>query len=157
MITKQIWYATVYRDGSPVPDTDSSIILSQCGWGIVDLKTAIWKKESKLQEDDVSTLVIYRNRHSFDRNEPAIGIIDSINGIGLSAIEPVIIMTQPFLLFGWVKQFYLAVEKESWKFDALQDVLDLPVTQAVVFCNTGRKVKWLTEEMIKIKFTVSAL
>ena len=38
-------------------------------------------------------------------------------------------------------QFFVAVEKEEWKFDTLCDLYDtLTVTQAVIFCNTKRKV-----------------
>ncbi|KAJ7801799.1 putative eukaryotic translation initiation factor eIF-4A subunit [Mycena olivaceomarginata] len=44
--------------------------------------------------------------------------------------------------------FFVAVEKEDWKFDTLYDLYDtLTITQAVIFCNTRRKVDWLTEKM----------
>ena len=33
----------------------------------------------------------------------------------------------------------------------------LPCTQAVIFCNTKRKVDWLTEKMRQNNFTVSAM
>ena len=40
-----------------------------------------------------------------------------------------------------IKQFFVAVEKEQWKFDTLCDLYDtLTITQAVIFCNTRRKV-----------------
>jgi ATP-dependent RNA helicase len=40
-----------------------------------------------------------------------------------------------------IKQFFVAVEKEVWKFDTLRDLYDtLTITQAVIFCNTRRKV-----------------
>lgn len=40
-----------------------------------------------------------------------------------------------------IKQFFVAVEKEEWKFDTLCDLYDqLTVTQAVIFCNTKAKV-----------------
>lgn len=40
-----------------------------------------------------------------------------------------------------IKQFFVAVEKEDWKFDTLCDLYDtLTITQAVIFCNTRRKV-----------------
>lgn len=39
-------------------------------------------------------------------------------------------------------KFFVAVEKEEWKFDTLCDLYDtLTVTQAVIFCNTKRKVR----------------
>eukprot|EP00816_Leptocylindrus_hargravesii_P013434 CAMPEP_0196825582 /NCGR_PEP_ID=MMETSP1362-20130617/93136_1 /TAXON_ID=163516 /ORGANISM="Leptocylindrus danicus, Strain CCMP1856" /LENGTH=209 /DNA_ID=CAMNT_0042206035 /DNA_START=1010 /DNA_END=1635 /DNA_ORIENTATION=- len=43
-----------------------------------------------------------------------------------------------------IKQFFVAVEKEEWKFDTLCDLYDtLTITQAVIFCNTRQKVDWL--------------
>lgn len=54
-----------------------------------------------------------------------------------------------------IKQFFVAVEKEDWKFDTLCDLYDtLTITQAVIFCNTRRKVDWLTEKMREANFTV---
>ena len=41
-----------------------------------------------------------------------------------------------------------SLEKEEWKFDTLCDLYDtLTITQAVIFCNTKRKVDWLTDKM----------
>jgi len=57
-----------------------------------------------------------------------------------------------------IKQFYVQVEREDWKLDTLCDLYDtLSVTQAVIFCNTRRKVDWLTEKMQQRDFTVSAM
>lgn len=57
-----------------------------------------------------------------------------------------------------IKLFFVAVEKEEWKFDTLIDLYDtLTVTQAIIFCNTKRKVDWLTDRMRKSNFTVSAI
>merc|ERR1712093_197004 len=57
-----------------------------------------------------------------------------------------------------IKQFFVAVEKEDWKFDTLCDLYDtLTITQAVIFCNTMRKVDWLTEKMREANFTVSSM
>jgi ATP-dependent RNA helicase len=57
-----------------------------------------------------------------------------------------------------IKQFFVAVEKEEWKFDTLCDLYDtLTITQAVIFCNTRRKVDWLTEKMRGANFTVSSM
>jgi ATP-dependent RNA helicase len=47
-----------------------------------------------------------------------------------------------------IKQFFVAVEREEWKFDTLCDLYDtLTITQAVIFCSTKRKVDWLAEKM----------
>lgn len=55
-----------------------------------------------------------------------------------------------------IKQFYVMVEREEWKFETLCDLYDtLTITQAVIFCNTRRKVDWLTEKMSQKDFTVS--
>ncbi|KWU44956.1 DEAD-domain-containing protein [Rhodotorula sp. JG-1b] len=57
-----------------------------------------------------------------------------------------------------IKQFFVAVEKEDYKFDTLCDLYDtLTITQAVIFCNTRRKVDWLTDKMREANFTVSSM
>uniref|UniRef100_M1ACK7 RNA helicase n=1 Tax=Solanum tuberosum TaxID=4113 RepID=M1ACK7_SOLTU len=57
-----------------------------------------------------------------------------------------------------IKQFFVAVEREEWKFDTLCDLYDtLTITQAVIFCNTKRKVDWLTNKMRENNFTVSSM
>jgi ATP-dependent RNA helicase len=57
-----------------------------------------------------------------------------------------------------IKQYFIAVEKEEWKFDTLCDLYDtLTITQAVIFCNTRRKVDWLTDKMREANFTVSSM
>ncbi|KAI5705220.1 hypothetical protein M8J76_014109 [Diaphorina citri] len=57
-----------------------------------------------------------------------------------------------------IRQFYIYIEREDWKFDTLCDLYGtLSITQAVIFCNTRRKVDWLTESMLKKEFTVSAM
>jgi translation initiation factor 4A len=57
-----------------------------------------------------------------------------------------------------IKQFYVAVEKEDWKLDTLCDLYEtVTITQAVIFCNTRRKVDWLTEKLHAREFTVSAM
>lgn len=57
-----------------------------------------------------------------------------------------------------IKQYYVNVEKEEWKFDALCDIYDsLTITQAVIFCNTKKKVDWLASKMRESNFTVVAM
>ncbi|KAF3902148.1 hypothetical protein ABW21_db0205403 [Orbilia brochopaga] len=57
-----------------------------------------------------------------------------------------------------IKQFYIAVEKEEWKLDTLSDLYEtVTITQAVIFCNTRRKVDWLTDKLTERDFTVSAM
>ena len=62
------------------------------------------------------------------------------------------------LSFLGIKQFFIAVEKEEWKLDTLSDLYEtVTITQAVIFCNTRRKVDWLTEKLHEREFTVSAM
>jgi len=57
-----------------------------------------------------------------------------------------------------IKQFYISVEKEEWKFETLTDIYDtLTITQAVIFLNTRRKVDWLKEKLSEKDFTVSSM
>ncbi|GMM31086.1 ATP-dependent RNA helicase [Martiniozyma asiatica (nom. inval.)] len=57
-----------------------------------------------------------------------------------------------------IKQYFVQVEKEEWKFDTLCDLYDsLTITQAVIFCNTRKKVDWLTQELKKANFTVVSM
>ena len=47
---------------------------------------------------------------------------------------------------------------EEWKLDTLCDLYEtLTITQAIIYCNTRRKVDWLTEKMSERDFTVSAM
>eukprot|EP00127_Corallochytrium_limacisporum_P002360 Clim_evm1s119 gene=Clim_evmTU1s119 len=57
-----------------------------------------------------------------------------------------------------IKQFYVAVEKEEWKFETLCDIYDqLIITQAVIFANTRKKVEWLSQKMKEANFTVTSM
>ncbi|KNZ53541.1 hypothetical protein VP01_320g5 [Puccinia sorghi] len=57
-----------------------------------------------------------------------------------------------------IKQFYIAVEKEDWKLDTLCDLYEtVTITQAVIFCNTRRKVDWLQQQLASREFTVSSM
>lgn len=73
--------------------------------------------------------------------------------------EPVrVLVKRDELTLEGIKQFFVAVEREEWKFDTLCDLYDtLTITQAVIFCNTRRKVDWLTEKMREANFTVSSM
>ena len=48
-----------------------------------------------------------------------------------------------------IKQYFILVEKEDWKFDTLTDSYQtLTINQAIIFCNTKRKVEWLTDLLL---------
>jgi translation initiation factor 4A len=73
--------------------------------------------------------------------------------------DPVrILVKKDELTLEGIKQFYIAVEKEDWKLDTLSDLYEtVTITQAVIFCNTRRKVDWLTDKLTQRDFTVSAM
>jgi translation initiation factor 4A len=73
--------------------------------------------------------------------------------------DPVrILVKKAELTLEGIKQFYIAVEKEDWKLDTLSDLYEtVTITQAVIFCNTRRKVDWLTDKLQSRDFTVSAM
>jgi len=73
--------------------------------------------------------------------------------------EPVrILVKKEELTLEGIRQFYIQIEREEWKLDTLCDLYEtLTITQAVIFCNTRRKVDWLTEKMGGRDFTVSAM
>lgn len=73
----------------------------------------------------------------------------------LSCTIPEFDLGFPSHLLWWqgIKQFFVAVEREEWKFDTLCDLYDtLTITQAVIFCNTKRKVL-----MLLIKFWIQGV
>ncbi|KAG2042198.1 P-loop containing nucleoside triphosphate hydrolase protein [Suillus americanus] len=70
----------------------------------------------------------------------------------------VLVKSDDELTLEGIRQFFVAVEKEDRKFDTLRDLHNtLTITQAVIFCNTRRKVGWLTEKMRAANFTVSPM
>ncbi|EGG08478.1 uncharacterized protein MELLADRAFT_47739 [Melampsora larici-populina 98AG31] len=73
--------------------------------------------------------------------------------------EPIrILVKRDELTLEGIKQFYIAVEKEEWKLDTLCDLYEtVTITQAVIFCNTRRKVDWLQEKLTGREFTVSSM
>jgi superfamily II DNA/RNA helicase len=57
-----------------------------------------------------------------------------------------------------ISQFYIDIESEDQKFDALLDLYQLMSTsQAIIFCNTTKKVDWLKENLEKNNFTITAI
>jgi len=73
--------------------------------------------------------------------------------------DPVrILVKKDELTLEGIKQFYVAVDKEEWKFETLCDLYEtLTITQAIIYCNTRRKVDWLTDKMGQRDFTVSSM
>jgi len=68
-----------------------------------------------------------------------------------------ILVKQEEITLEGIRQFYINCEREIWKLDTLCDLYDtLNIAQAVIFCNSKKKVDWLTEQLRAKDFTVSA-
>jgi len=73
--------------------------------------------------------------------------------------DPVqILVKKEELTLDGIKQYYVAVEKEDYKLATLIDLYEsLTIQQAIIYCNTRRKVNWLTDKMKQQDFTVSSM
>ena len=57
-----------------------------------------------------------------------------------------------------IRQFFVNVEREAWKYETLCDLYEaISITQAVIFCNTRRRVDDLTRHLREKSFVVSAM
>lgn len=57
-----------------------------------------------------------------------------------------------------IKQFFIKVEKEEYKFATLCDLYEsITISQAVIFCNTKQKVELLAKKLREHNFTVSMI
>jgi len=57
-----------------------------------------------------------------------------------------------------IRQFYVGIEKEEWKLETLCDLYEtLTITQAIIYCNTRRKVDFLAEQLTMRDFTISTM
>jgi translation initiation factor 4A len=73
--------------------------------------------------------------------------------------DPVrILVKKEELTLDGIRQFYIDVNKEEWKLETLCDLYEtVTITQAVIFCNTRRKVDQLTHSMTDRGFVVSSM
>lgn len=47
-----------------------------------------------------------------------------------------------------IKQFYIEIPREEWKFDVLNDIYQhLPINQLIIFVNKRARAEWLAEKM----------
>jgi len=69
-----------------------------------------------------------------------------------------ILVKQDELTLEGIRQFFINCDREQWKFDVLCDLYDtLNIAQAVIFCNTRKKVEWLSEQLRQKDFIVSSI
>jgi len=57
-----------------------------------------------------------------------------------------------------IRQYYIAVEQEQWKMDVLLNLYaNLDINQALIYCNTKKRVEELEKTMTEKEFTVSIM
>jgi translation initiation factor 4A len=73
--------------------------------------------------------------------------------------DPVrILVKKEELTLEGIKQFYIACDREEWKLDVLVDLYALfKISQCVIFCNTRRKVEFITDRLRAKDFAVSSI
>jgi translation initiation factor 4A len=68
-----------------------------------------------------------------------------------------ILVKNELLTLEGIRQFYIAVQQEDWKLDTICDLYKtISITSCVIFCNTRRKVEWVTREMRRRDYAVEA-
>jgi translation initiation factor 4A len=57
-----------------------------------------------------------------------------------------------------IRQYYVAIPEEKYKFNVLSDIYkNLEIQQALIYCNSRKRVEFLANDMKKNDFTVSAI
>lgn len=68
-----------------------------------------------------------------------------------------ILVKNELLTLEGIRQFYIAVQQEDWKLDTICDLYKtISISSCVIFCNTRRKVEWVTREMQRKDYAVEA-
>jgi translation initiation factor 4A len=68
----------------------------------------------------------------------------------------IIVKTEELTLEG-IRQYYIAVQQEEVKLDVLRDIYNaISITSCVIFCNTRRKVDWLSDMLLRENFAVAS-
>merc|ERR1719498_912614 len=73
--------------------------------------------------------------------------------------DPVrILVKEAELTLEGIQQCYIAIDREEWKVDTLCDLYErLTISQAIIYCNTRRKVDMLYESLTQKDFTCSCI
>ena len=79
-------------------------------------------------------------------------VLDLANQFVPDALK-IIVKTEELTLEG-IRQYYVAMENDDWKYDVLRDIYNaISITSCVIFCNTRRKVDWLADQLQRQNFT----
>ena len=74
-------------------------------------------------------------------------------------VNPIqILLNDNELTLEGIKQYYIYVEKDTFKIDTLCDLYEsLAISQTIIYCNTIRKVEWLSDNLRERDFPVSII
>lgn len=68
----------------------------------------------------------------------------------------IILVKNDELTLDGIKQFFIPIEKEEWKFDTLKELYNaIEIQQAIIYCNKKQRVEEITGRMKENGFTVS--
>ncbi len=71
--------------------------------------------------------------------------------------DPILVKNEELPLEG-IRQFFVGIDKEEYKLECLCDLYkNLTIIKAIIYCNTRRRVDWLTDKMKSRDFTVSSM
>ena len=80
-------------------------------------------------------------------------VVEFANGLLNNPVR-ILIPPEEVTLEG-IKQYYVGLQKEEWKFDCLCDIFSsLNINQAMIYCNKRNRVEWLAERMTAQSFPV---
>ena len=69
----------------------------------------------------------------------------------------ILVQNDELTLIG-IKQYYIAVQQENWKIDVLLSLYsNLDINQALIYCNTKKRVEELEKSMTEKDFVVSVM
>ena len=69
-----------------------------------------------------------------------------------------IFIKQEELTLEGIKQYYIPLTNEQYKFDTLCDLYEsLSISQAIIYCNTRHKVEWLSQRLKNMDYGVSSI
>ena len=168
----------IYIGGTNIIDDFKNIKECNIIIGTIGRINHIFQKRKYLY-NEVKILVCDEADNIFDNNmnEDIYNIIDSVNKnsqkILISATlnnyvfsvsekyleKPIkILLKKTEIAVDLISQFYIDTEIEEYKLDVLLDLYNIiSTTQAIIFCNTIRKVEWLTKELTDRNFAITAI
>lgn len=126
------------------------------------------------EADDLLSLGTNRGQGFLDQTRELFHLLPATAQIALFSAtmpQPILELTKNFmndpleflkpkshLTLEGIKQYYINVEKENFKFDTLIDLYSsISISQAIIYVNTKKKILWLKEELEKSEFVIACI